>query len=377
MRRSIRSLIKYSVEQLLRSEVVRLPSGSWLIVKKKQKSLLAVKANYISSWPLELQYQFSSFGEGFLYLCLQVEDGARVFSIKRRVKFPCELTLRLGTSLILNDDEILNADLNLLKPNSWLVSHLTFTKDTGDTASRKIRHRLLGKVDEIIDEGYFNGKNYKDYESEVAHYGERIINLITDHQKIENLLDIGCATGVLLKQAQSQGINVSGIDVSEWAVGKANGHLGKVCKVLNIDTAELTDFEDRYDAIVLNNFLEHVKDPERLIKLTASIIKPGGLVYCSTLNADSMMHRILDKDWAGYADFTHQSPWLTARWLKDTFQKQGFDLLEFNVPAWIWNDESYDEAMKDFVWVVTRSPARQLLIDGWGDTVELLARRVS
>jgi len=95
----------------------------------------------------------------------------------------------------------------------------------------------------------------------------------------------------------------------------------------------------------MHDVLEHVADPLRLIRLSASILNPGGLVYCHTLNADSLLHLVQGKDWAGYSDYTHRSTWLTARWLRDAFRTEGFELLEFAIPELLWTDNVCDSAM--------------------------------
>ncbi len=122
--------------------------------------------------------------------------------------------------------------------------------------------------------------------------------------------------------------------------------------------------------------LEHVADPKHLIQLTSHVVKRGGLVYCHTLNADSLLHRALGKDWAGYSDYTHRSPWLTSGWLRDAFREEGFELLEFVIPELLWTENDCDEALQELVSIMAYSSTRQLLHDGWGDTVEVVARRL-
>ena len=64
-----------------------------------------------------------------------------------------------------------------------------------------------------------------------------------------------------------------------------------------------------------------MKPPHRENQPPAPVIErvgEDGVVYVETLNADSLMHRIMGDDWCGYSDFTHRSPWITADWLLET-----------------------------------------------------------
>src|SRR4030095_15820899 len=231
---------------------------------------------------------------------------------------------------------------------------------TGKTSSRRMRHRIQGECAEIGGE-YYNGSNYVDYDQQKALFGPEILDRLQAHGKIESLLDLGCATGILLQHAKARGLKVSGIDVSAWAVERANQRLGDaVCQTLDLDQASPSDFPAQYDAVVLHDVLEHLADPLRALKLVTSILKPRGLVYCHTLNADSLLHRVLGRDWAGYSDYTHRSTWLTAAWLRDAFREGGFELLEFGIPQLLWTENSCDDAMLELVALMAHSSAQQL-----------------
>ena len=140
-------------------------------------------------------------------------------------------------------------------------------------------------------------------------------------------LDVGCATGLLVAAAQRRGLDAEGVDIYEWAVEKANARTGGRCRALDMDRAETSNFKSPYDIVVMHSVIEHLAEPERALRLLFEITRPDGIVFIQTLNADSLLHKLLGNDWEGYADYTHRSPWITAHWLETTALHIGFEVV--------------------------------------------------
>ncbi len=369
------SIARLALEKALDCRILRLPSGDWYVAHNRRPALLAVMANNNLRWPPELLYVFNGCGTGTLSLSVDVDGGLNLVKISRPVVMPCEWRLRLDSEVTLNGERVALLASGVARENGWLISDIKFVPSAGPALRRRLRHRVLNGESQC-DAAYFNGQNYRDYERDAAGYGVDILNRFARYGKIQSILDIGCSIGILLSHARSQGLRVAGVDCSEWAISQANQRLlGGVCKVMDIDSATTADFSDTYDAVVMNNVLEHVKDPARLLHLAASLLTPGGFLYCATLNADSWFHKALGAGWVGYSDYSHRSPWLTAQWLRDRIRETGLELLEFSIPNALWTENLCDEALQELRVVLTCSAAGQLLQDGWGDTVEVLARR--
>jgi len=370
-----RSTAHVTLERLLDCKIVHLPSGDWYVSRNCRPALLPVIANNNLRWPAELLYMFNGCGAGTLSLSVDVEGGLNLVKISRPVAMPCEWRLRVDSEVTLNGERVAQLPSGAERKNGWLISDLRFVPSSGPALRRRLRQRVLNGESQC-DAAYFNGQNYRDYEREAASYGIDILDRIARYGKIHSILDIGCSTGILLSHAQGRGLRAAGADSSEWAISQANRRLpGGVCKVLDIDSATTADFSATYDAVVMNNVLEHVKDPARLLHLAASLLAPGGFLYCATLNADSWFHKALGPGWVGYSDYSHHSPWLTAQWLRDAVRENGMELLEFNTPNVLWSENTYDEALQELGAFFAHSAAGQLLKDGWGDFVEVLARR--
>ena len=103
----------------------------------------------------------------------------------------------------------------------------------------------------------------------------------------KQVLDIGCGGGILSESFAKAGANVMGIDIASDVLQVARDHADS--QQLSIDYQEISA-EDlaatgiQFDIISCMELLEHVPDPIRLIEASASLLKPGGRIFFSTLN---------------------------------------------------------------------------------------------
>lgn len=112
------------------------------------------------------------------------------------------------------------------------------------------------------------------------------------------ILDVGCATGVFLKEMQYHGWDAYGVEPSVYAAGVAVDQLG-----LNIFNGYLdeTKFEEHFfDVITLWDVFEHLPDPVETLKLIKRILKPDGTLVITMPNTDSWERKIFKQYWAGW-----------------------------------------------------------------------------
>lgn len=102
------------------------------------------------------------------------------------------------------------------------------------------------------------------------------------------VIDIGCGGGILAESMAKKGADVTGIDLSEKALKVADLHsLESGVKVrFQLIAAEAMAAQEagQYDVVTCMEMLEHVPDPASIVRAAATLVKPGGHVFFSTLN---------------------------------------------------------------------------------------------
>ncbi len=101
------------------------------------------------------------------------------------------------------------------------------------------------------------------------------------------ILDIGCGGGLLSEPMARLGAEVVGVDAAERNVPVASLHADE--QGLSIDfrhaTAEdLVAEGETFDAVLNMEVIEHVSDPGTFLAACHDLLKPGGLMTCSTIN---------------------------------------------------------------------------------------------
>jgi 2-polyprenyl-6-hydroxyphenyl methylase/3-demethylubiquinone-9 3-methyltransferase len=101
-------------------------------------------------------------------------------------------------------------------------------------------------------------------------------------------IDIGCGGGLLSEGMAALGAQVTGIDLSEKALGIARLHLYESGHVIDyrLISAEAMAAEhpSHFDIVTCLEMLEHVPDPASTVEACARLVKPGGQIFLSTIN---------------------------------------------------------------------------------------------
>jgi 2-polyprenyl-6-hydroxyphenyl methylase/3-demethylubiquinone-9 3-methyltransferase len=104
----------------------------------------------------------------------------------------------------------------------------------------------------------------------------------------KRIVDVGCGGGILTEGLAKFGADVLGIDLSEELIDIADLHgleSGVNAHYQKISAEALAQQQPgSFDHVTCMEMLEHVPDPGSIISACASLVKPGGMVFFSTLN---------------------------------------------------------------------------------------------
>ena len=104
----------------------------------------------------------------------------------------------------------------------------------------------------------------------------------------KKMIDVGCGGGILAESLAKLGAEVTGIDMGTEPLNIAKLHALESNITLNYEkiTAEekAQTSAEQFDVVTCMEMLEHVPSPASVINACATLVKPGGLVFFSTLN---------------------------------------------------------------------------------------------
>lgn len=173
-------------------------------------------------------------------------------------------------------------------------------------------------IESYYQEGYFAGdpkirayENYAQEKVNIIKNAQKIFKTIRLYKKSGNLLDVGCAMGFFLEEAEQNNFKAYGVEISEYAAQVAQKKFGNriyIGSVENFLTNQRSKdmFKNLYfDIIILSDFIEHVNDPRKILKDLRKIIKKDGIIIIQTGDADSLWARLMGKNWHFFAPPQH------------------------------------------------------------------------
>ncbi|MEM6464907.1 MAG: bifunctional 2-polyprenyl-6-hydroxyphenol methylase/3-demethylubiquinol 3-O-methyltransferase UbiG [Pseudomonadota bacterium] len=163
------------------------------------------------------------------------------------------------------------------------------------------------------------------------------------------ILDIGCGGGLLSEPMARLGATVVGADAAERNIPVARIHAeqsGLTIDYRHTTAEDLAADGEQFDAILNMEVVEHVASPIAYLTACQQLLKPGGLMVCSTLNRNpkSYLFAII-----GAEQVMRWLPKGTHEWDKFITPDELFDLLrqagltpvdrkgfQFNFLSWDW-----------------------------------------
>lgn len=175
--------------------------------------------------------------------------------------------------------------------------------------------------------------------------------MVTDGRKDPGrLLDVGCGEGFVLAHGAEAGWDVRGLDFSDAGLRSQNPRMldrlttGDLFVNLENEIAR----GERYEVVWLQNVLEHVIDPLRLLERLKNLTMPGGRLVVTVPNDFSRLQHLalttgrIDRNfWVALPD--HLS-YFSADSLRRVSEKTGWScrnlLADFPVDWFLFNDQS-------------------------------------
>jgi 2-polyprenyl-3-methyl-5-hydroxy-6-metoxy-1,4-benzoquinol methylase len=141
-----------------------------------------------------------------------------------------------------------------------------------------------------------------------------------------SILQLGCGaggTGRAMLAAGKAGRYV-GMELSEAAAAAAAEHLGQVL-IGDVEGMDLAALEGQFDAFIISEVLEHLRNPWTTLQRLVACLKPGGLIFASSPNISHWM--VIRDLLAGRFDYAGTGVMDEAhlRWFTPTSYRQMFE----------------------------------------------------
>lgn len=116
------------------------------------------------------------------------------------------------------------------------------------------------------------------------------LNFIDEQANLagKTAIDVGCGGGILSEAMAHRGARVTGIDMGEAPLAVARLHQQE--SEVTVDYHQISAEEmaaqhpGEFDVVTCLEMLEHVPDPAAVVRACATLVKPGGHLFFSTIN---------------------------------------------------------------------------------------------
>lgn len=166
---------------------------------------------------------------------------------------------------------------------------------------------------------YYDGA-YFETPTVVAQSLERVVLSFERFRVTGRILDIGYGEGGLLQIAGKCHWRCFGTEISprSLAYGKESGWI-----VADNAEADPRFIPQGFDVVTMIELLEHVPNPQQVLQSAARWLRPGGLLYLTTPNAESLNQRLLGLEWSVVAPPEHLALW-APKGMRHALAKAGF-----------------------------------------------------
>lgn len=221
-------------------------------------------------------------------------------------------------------------------------------KNTLDSKDFKITNKDYGKTLSLFKcnncgflfspyvsdlENYYREMEDNDYELTLESrkiQSEKILSQLEVRNIFKNktLLDVGSGSGVLMQASQKFGLISKGIEPSK--------SLQKLAVKKNLDvilgTLPSKRLNEKFDFVTLIDVIEHVNDPESLLKEINTVLKLNGKLFLVTPDVNSFFSKFLKFKWWHFR-VAHVG-YFNQKTLNILIEKCGYEIIKYQRPNW-------------------------------------------
>ncbi len=156
----------------------------------------------------------------------------------------------------------------------------------------------------------------------------KIINLV---ERGKTVLDVGCSKGFLAEELKKKGCTITGVDNNREDLREAGKYYDRTF-LLDIENDAI---KGKYDIIILGDILEHLSEPEKVLKNIIKSLNKEGYIILSVPNIANIYARLkllfgnFDYEEKGIFDKTHLR-FFTIKSFNKLIREAGYSVIKFD-----------------------------------------------
>jgi 2-polyprenyl-3-methyl-5-hydroxy-6-metoxy-1,4-benzoquinol methylase len=193
------------------------------------------------------------------------------------------------------------------------------------------------------DEAYFTGRSsvtmgpdHLDLADAAVRHGTEPFRQLSQRLALKGcrLLEVGCGAGAFLLQCRSAGADVTGLDVSAFAVHRLAERYGVPAVVGTVESTSLA--EGSFDIVAFVDVLEHVLSPRAFMEGVRRLLSGSGVIFGVLPNLDCVEH--YGRRWAGLERHPEHLYYFGAQALRNLLEACGLRTIE----VWTYGEPATD-----------------------------------
>ena len=218
-----------------------------------------------------------------------------------------------------------------------------------------------------FDPAQSRGEYYQHDKEKFKKIFQPIVNKTLKYKNGNNVLDVGCSSGILMEAMRDGGLSVTGIEPNiaafsiaqkEFRQNVLHGYLSDVYQKLS----------KKFDVVIYNHVMEHIPDPQVELSLLKKIIKSNGILVIGVPNADNIIFKVRKKFWEPLMPNEHV--WhFTTKHMVQLLKGQHFHILDISYE----DDKRLDYPIIKRIYFGVMTFINKFL--GTGEAVLIIAKR--